>query len=475
MVWQFKYLFFSLLAACASRWPAVVDVRDVADSQSAPSVSRVTDIGAGRIVAHGPLPIVGGAPDGVASIGELLLVQGNHFGRQPTVRVAELPATIEGFTVGGGVVVRVPAAAATGTQTIVVENAAGRANASIRIRRFGLFGAVGRVQPFEVDSDGLHAVGSPIALADVRFVGFSLDGSVGYAVGGRTIVAIDMGASGGPREIVRRDLGVSGFVDFDLSMRAPLAAGVTADHFVLVDLSRPRNPARFQPKPLPESVVEPVAIAVDQEAKRVALVSAKTNAVTLVDISDPLRPAVADTLLPLSDSALPALCDAKFGVDGTLWVIAGDSARSLRLGKQESRLLAINAAGTRVFALGRDRAPFAMVLPRQSLWQSGSAIRPRREGLVIGWAASDELFGDKPPNAEVTWFEPEGSDTPLFGGPFVLGAIDLAEEGRLAVAAATRRETAGLLWARRDRQTKGFVEIVTAGAGASSTAVAIQP
>src|SRR5438270_6364530 len=73
------------LCGCAGAgFPDVIEAREVPSSLGAPSIDHVRDAGSARVPIAGPWK---GEPDGVAVPGELVLIEGSNFGKQPTVQI----------------------------------------------------------------------------------------------------------------------------------------------------------------------------------------------------------------------------------------------------------------------------------------------------------------------------------------------------------------------------------------------------
>src|SRR5690242_1805762 len=115
-----RILMIALLATagCATAgFPDVVEVREVSTTFGPPSISRVRDAGDVRLPQTGAWK---GEPDGVAEPGELLLIEGENFGRLPTVSIGGRATTIVARTDGGGIVARVPTGVPVGNVPVVV-------------------------------------------------------------------------------------------------------------------------------------------------------------------------------------------------------------------------------------------------------------------------------------------------------------------------------------------------------------------
>ncbi|HWE30878.1 MAG TPA: hypothetical protein VHB97_22880, partial [Polyangia bacterium] len=118
-------LALSSLSGCAGAgFPEIIDVRYVTSSFGAPRISRIRDAGGPAVPESGAWQ---GEPDGVAVPGELLVIEGDNFGRLPTVSIGGRATTIVARTAGGGIVARVPSGVPVGDATIVVSQPRGRA------------------------------------------------------------------------------------------------------------------------------------------------------------------------------------------------------------------------------------------------------------------------------------------------------------------------------------------------------------
>src|SRR5439155_17705710 len=121
------------LAGCASSGlPDVVDGHEISTAFGPPRISRLRDVGAPRLPETGAWK---GEPDGVATPGELLLIEGENFGRLPTVSIGGRATTIVARTDGGGIVARVPTGVPVGDVPIVVSQPKGRTQKLFPVHR----------------------------------------------------------------------------------------------------------------------------------------------------------------------------------------------------------------------------------------------------------------------------------------------------------------------------------------------------
>src|SRR5207248_2878200 len=90
-----------LFAGCAGAgFPDVSDGHDLSTAFGPPSIGRIRDAGSARLPQAGKWK---GDPDGVAVPGELLVIEGENFGRLPTVSIGGRATSIVARTEGGGI------------------------------------------------------------------------------------------------------------------------------------------------------------------------------------------------------------------------------------------------------------------------------------------------------------------------------------------------------------------------------------
>ena len=139
-----------LFAGCATGgFPDVVDPREVSTTFGPPTVRRIRDAGAVRLPQAGAWR---GEPDGVAGPGELIVIEGDNFGRLPTVSIGGRATAIVARTDGGGIVARVPTGVPVGDVPVVVSQPKGRAQKSFPLRRFAVVAHGGQLYFLRVDT-----------------------------------------------------------------------------------------------------------------------------------------------------------------------------------------------------------------------------------------------------------------------------------------------------------------------------------
>jgi hypothetical protein len=486
------------LAGCATGgFPDVVDVRQLSTTFGAPSIHRIRDMGAVRLPQAGAWK---GEPDGIAGPGELLLIEGDNFGRLPTVSIGGRATSIIARTDGGGIVARVPTGVPVGNVAVVVSHPRGRAEKSFPLRRFAVVAHAGEIYFLGVDKDHAQLIGKPLAVPGARNVRISGDGAAAYVVAqrgdGDYLVAIDLCAPGGPRLAGDKKLSHHGAL-LSAAMDAPIAAVVGDGEITIVSTRDARMPALFEPMDLPMGAKAPRAIELSPDGKLLALLVGDGNRLIALDVSSPPASPVVTAVDLLPDQKLPLVRDLAFASDGeTLWIVSGDNDKSLPA-LQPTRLTAVRilpldkaaaeksaAAATamaataataepakpeagkvgRILSVWRTQsvpgaaAPLRVAIARGQPLASGTTIRmPPEKAAVFVTSLHDALFKladvdlGTPAGAKAAaklWHPPQpgilvradinGGGGPLFTTAEILSAVDLTPDAQLLVATAAR-------------------------------------
>jgi len=355
-----------LLLACTppSKWK-IVSKMDLATPRGEPQITAVEDLGSAPLILNKPLPRVKG--DGVAVVGELLVIRGKNLGRQPTVTFGTKPTSVLARTEDGGIVIRAPEASTPGPQRISVTHDKGSAGFNMTLKRYGLaiLPGVPGVQVLDVTRKRVAAVGKPLLATMPSFLALDRHGSVAYATtGGRSprLLVIDLAAAGGPRLVSQRKLGMWPVIGLSAASEAKVLAVVHEKAILIFDLDDPRDPLRYNPVRLPSGVFKAgvVDVQLSPDGKTLAVLSAKSNSLVLFDVTDPNQ--VRHTgFLPLLPGAKQTLVrsirftfEPRSRHQQVLWVAVGDTPASQRVGQHPPRLL----------KLGVTSAPDRTVLPK---------------------------------------------------------------------------------------------------------------
>ncbi|MBI5479132.1 MAG: hypothetical protein HY906_09760 [Deltaproteobacteria bacterium] len=470
-------------AGCGgSGWPDILDVRHVESPSGAPQVTRVRDMGQPLLPARGPYKVTDS--DGVAVIGELLLIEGKDLGKQPTVNIGGRGAEVLRRTEGDGIVVRVPQGTPAGAQPIEVVTARGRTKVDFPIRRLALvtLGDRDRVHVLAVTREAAEPVGTPLAVENARLVRFSPDGSTAYVasstgMGPAHLSVIDMTAAGGPRVAARRELPSRVVVALAASEGAPRLAVVGEREVTFFDVRDPLRPSHHPSWRLPENLVRGriVAADIDLEGSLFVLLLAEGNRIAAYDIRRPDSPQHLTTVEVMPDARAPIVRDMRFSIDGdTLWIVSGDNIMSVSHGPQPTRLTAVKLMpspqkrGPRVISVWRTMpvpgatAPLSLTVARGQMVASGTTIRLapeaaavfvtgvqsalfKLEGLALAREADAKkaaaLWRQVPQPGMLIRTDVNGGGGPLFSTPALLTGVDLTPDSQLLVAVAARVAT----------------------------------
>ena len=470
-------------------FPDVVDARELSRSFGGPKISRIRDVGAGRIPVAGAWK---GESDGVAVPGELLLIEGDNFGRQPTVSIGGRATAIVARTDGGGILARVPTGVPIGEVDVSVAQPKGRAVLPFKVKRFAIVVHDGKAFVLELTKDGAQPAGQPLAIPGARALRMSADGGAAYVLASRPdhdrLVVIDLAAAGGPKLAGERLLSHRA-THLATASDAPIAVAVGEGKVTLFNLPRSNAPASYDATLLPKELRAPLAVELSPDGKVLALLLAEGNRLAILDLDKPpaVKPITTVDLLP--DQRLSLVRDLAFSSDGeTLWVVSGDNAQTLPA-IQPTRLTALrlmveappeaaNAnpsgaptppgthlpSGARLLSVWRTQtvpgaaAPLRLAIARGQPLASGTTIRmPPEKAAVFVTSLNDALFklgelavgtaaGAKA--ALKLWHPPQpgilvradinGGGGPLFATPQIMSAVDLTPDAQLLLATAAR-------------------------------------
>jgi hypothetical protein len=473
-----------LAAGCGGTgWPDILDVRHVESPLGGPNITRIRDMGQPVLPASGPYKVTDS--DGVAVIGELVLIEGKDLGKQPTVNIGGRGAEVLRRTEGNGIVVRVPPGTPAGKQPVEIVTARGRAKADFSIRRLALvtLGERDRVHVLSVTREGAEPAGTPLAVENARLVRYSADGSTAYVasstgVGPAHLSVIDMTAAGGPKVAARRELPSRVVVALAASEGAPRIAVVGEREVTFFEVRDPLQPSHFPSWRLPEDVARGriVAAEIDLDGMLFVLLLAEGNRVAAYDIQRPDSPRHLTTVEVIPDSRAPLVRDMRFSIDGdTLWIVSGDNLMSVSHGPQPTRLTAVKLMpspqkkGPRLISVYRTMpvpgatAPLSLTIARGQMVASGTTIRLapenaavfvtgvqtalfKLEGLALAREADAKkavaLWRQVPQPGMLVRTDATGGGGPLFSSPAVLTGLDLTPDSQLLMAVAAKVSTA---------------------------------
>jgi hypothetical protein len=454
-----------ILIGCGAAPNEIVAPRKVPSASGAPSIARVTDLGdLGAIPDKGAMPRAD--TDGVFVVGELVLIEGSDFGKQPTVLIGGRPTSVEARTGNGSIIARIPPEVPTGKADVEVSHPGGRHALAIDIRRHGFAVQPGtdKVHVFTVDRRGVARPAGSIAVTGARDVAMTGDGQIALVAAdagkgkGARVAVIAVTAAGGPRLVRELRLAQAAAAKIACARSGPLGAVAGKGQVTLLDLRDPRNPAMHKPCAAPDSA----AMELSPDGAWLAVLDARKNSLLPVDVSKPAAPRPGAVVTVLPEALVPLVRDLAFSPAGDeIWIVSGDNAEAMRAGAHPTQLITI-AVDRGVFTvkdkadLSESGAPMAMAVSRRETIASGAAIGSREGRVAIILATVDRgLFAQQPgkpgePGAsapelgqlgqlgQLVRTDLAGQAETLADDPGVITALVLSHDARQVVAMVAR-------------------------------------
>ena len=384
----------------------IVVPRDVDAASGSPRVARVIDMGdLGAVPAAGhSLP--GLDSDGVFVVGELVLIEGSNFGKQPTVNIGGRPARTIARTGNNAIISRIPAGVPTGALEVEVSHESGRGAKEITLRRYMLVVQDGSdlVHVVVIGKDGRPAEHASLEVAGARDVAISGDGVAAFvAIDGGTGKSAELGiiamtAGGGPKLVRRQALSGGRAERVACATDAALGVVVGGTTMTAFDLGDARNPAIYAPWNLGDAAASLRALGIDPRGRFVALLLADGNRLASIDMTTPAAPRGGTTLDLLPAEHLSLVADFGFSPNGDeLWVIAGDNRESLVAGSHPARLIQVSTDGAalahkREVVIAGASAPTVLAVARREAIMGATAIRSTSKRAAIVAAGVEREF-----------------------------------------------------------------------------------
>ncbi len=451
----------------------VVNPRQVDAASGAPKVRRVTDLGdMGAIPASGnKLPRFDS--DGVFVVGELVLVEGDDFGKLPTVNIGGRPAVVLARTGSGGIVTRIPPDVASGTAEVEVSHTKGRGAKKIEIRRYGFVvqPGVGKVYAFTIGTDGTAKEQTFLSVAGAKDVAYSSDGAAAYVA----VEALDAGerasveviattTAEAPKAVRNLLLRGSKARLVSCAAEAPVCAVVGGGYMTAIDTRIARNPSLYEPVKLGADADGLTALGMAPDGRLVVLLNRERNTLVPYDLSNPRAARRGEPLTLLPDQRVPLITDFGFAPGGKqVWVLSGDNREALIAGSHPARLLVVTVNGASLSLkadaeiAGAD-APTALAVARRESIMGATAIRStaRRAAVVVAGVSRDllrmlnetgkeplQLLGEPMTMGQLVRTDLEGKGQVIWSDEAFVTDVEMSHDVRWLVASTTKVSRAG--------------------------------
>ena len=449
----------ALVAGCApSKIPHIMDVRDISSAGGSPVIESITDMGNIVLPDRGPVAVP--AAQGRGVIGELLLVRGSNFGKQPRLTIGGRGTAVLAHVKGGGVVVRIPWGIDPGAVEVEVEHGRGHASKKFTILRLGLLAAGDGLQVFSVDATGKIKPGKKLPLAGATHVTYSFDGAAAYVAGGESklwLKTVDM-TGAAPKVIAEDTFPGKRVVDLVSAKQAPFGAVVSDTHIVVYDTSKSYDAALYAPQKIAWRLVKKqvLAAAMGGRGQTLALLLADLNEVAVFDISKPTVLGQIAMIKLLPEQRLPTVKDLSYSPDGySLWVSSGDTARSVggarvpaHVTQLEVRPVTKTSPSIKLkvhkeWDMGTGYGPMELAVARGEPIPPGTAIRPEPSKSVVYVSAiptdvvaekAGRFFQTKGSQGRVVRTSIEKNPQSVVAGDWLLSSQDVVGKTQVMVA-----------------------------------------
>jgi len=449
-------------------------------------VAAIRDLGSVQLTPGEPVPGDGG--DGIAVVGELVLVSGSGFGRRPKVTVSGMVAAQVARTEDGGVVIRVPWGVRTGAVRFQVESSDGKSSKTFPVRRYALASVPSRDRIFalQVSREQVRLSGKPLELPSADQIRYCADGQTAYVTGrsdklGLTVTVVDMTAAGGPRLGRSQAMPGDQLVALTAAERVPVALAISDSHMMVLDTRRPLRPAQYRPRPLPDELRgHVVAAEMNPEGTLLAVLLRRKNEVLLYDVGGPearIRLLARSEVIPATRTTAPVLRDLRFSADSsTLWIVSGDTHASLARGRFPLRLTALKIqleqrGATRRFGMlsvwrtldvPHRAAPVSLAVARGQPTVRGTtvSIPPAKAAVFIAthdsrllklartrfdrqWGLREavRILRGASPLGTLVRTDIDGKGGPMFTLDALPGAVEITSDSQVLLVAGARVET----------------------------------
>lgn len=448
MRWLLAFVVATLCGCGASDRRDVITARHVDENSGAPDVTRITDLGdLTAIPARGAIPV--GASDGIFVIGELILIEGDDFGKLPTIAIGGRPAANLARTRSGGIVSRIPQEVPDGVIPVEVSHPDGRDSKEIELSRY--LALAGPKSVHLMATGARPTLKHRFEVAGATGLAFSHDGQALYIAGPRrrSLQIVKVAAKGRPATSDRIEVGEQAVNRLVTRMGVPILAALGKDGVRLFDT---RVPTAISEGPMIAIADGASAGAFSPDGQFLAVIGSANNRVTLIRLATSAAPtpSVAAELELMAGDTVPLLRDLAFAPEGDeLWVISGNTELSTVAGVRPTRVtrLALNdgvlselatatvakAAGPRYIAVSQRQAIMAAAAVRSTKQRAAMVLSTVPASLV------GVDTGSKGSKCQILRFDLEGNASVLVDGPGIYSRSLLSHDQRW-VYAATRQD-----------------------------------
>ncbi|MCP4444769.1 MAG: hypothetical protein GY811_05415 [Myxococcales bacterium] len=453
--------------ACSSAGDrSIVGPRSVPASGGAPDVERVVDLGdLSQLPAKGNLSTA--ASDGRFVVGELILVEGDDFGRLPTISIGGRPAKALARTKAGGIVSRIPTEVPSGRIAVEVSHPDGRGAKTIEVQRFLATASSKSVHLALAHEDGRLSLAQSIDVAGTEDLCFGHDGRVLYLAqpGEKRIKAVSLAARGGPALAQSYSINGESFVELACRADVPTVAVLSRNEVTFFDSRVPSALSVSGTVALP---VDSVAATLSPDGQSLAVLGSQENSLSLVSLS---TQKVVATLSLMDNETVPLLRDLVFSPGGNeIWVLSGNDAGAVVAGARPTRVQRVAVHGISLSrvgdaVIGLAAVPQFLAVSQREAVMAASTIRSTASPATLLLTALSRVLpsetgsGGEQHRSSLLRFDLEGKASALVEGAYLISRALVSHNQRWAYAVAQSPKGLVLLHTSISGGTPKFLEL----------------
>lgn len=408
---------------------SIVGSRHVAASSGAPDISRVTDLGdLASLPAKGNLST--SESDGEFVIGELILIEGDDFGKLPTIAIGGRPAKSIARTAAGGIVTRIPIEVPAGELSVEVSHPDGRGIKKISVKRLVAAATGNEVQVAVANGDGKLLEASALPVANVEDLCFGHDGQALYLAvpKEKALRAVSVAARGGPVVTGSFRMGAGQFVELACRADVPVLAAVHRRKIFVYDTGVPTAISEAAVVKLADDAV---AAALSPDGESIAVLTRESNSLLLVSIA---TATVVATLRVFENETAPLLRDLVYSPAGDeLWLMSGNSVKSEASGTRPTQLHRVAVHGISLSRIGSATIgsathPITLSVSQREAVMAAAAIRSTAQKATLLLSTQEET------SSTLLKTGLDGKAVPLIEGPYALSESVVSHDQAWAYA-----------------------------------------
>lgn len=436
------------LSACGgSLSREIAETRHIPQSSGSPHVAGVVDLGdTDSIPAQGQVPT--DRSDGVFVIGELVLVEGEDFGKLPTISIGGKPAERIARTKSGGILTRIPAEVDAGAVRVEVSHPEGSHGVEITVERHIALADASSVHLVAVDGKGALTKKATLPIGGAVDLDFGHDGQGLYVLSADSLTVIATAAQGGPSVRARLPMKHASPHALVSRLGVPTLALLHGSGIALFDTRVPTAITESGRIDLPNGGRRAMF---NPEGTHLAVLSATGNSVSLIRMDG--APKLVASVELLQGDTVPLLQDLVFSPSGDeLWVLSGNHRASVVAGQRPTLVSVIGIKDEsleykRAATISVAQAPIQMVSSQREAIMAAAAVRSTRQrAAMVLSSVSAELLVDgaksDDPRGVLLRFDLDGNANELVSGNSVFTQLCLSHDQR-RVYAATRQAGVG--------------------------------